>query len=257
MVFNIDPESAIDSVVEALESAGRELSESQFVQVANRINETLPGIIDLLAQGTAEYWKSEASSKGGWGEKYARSIKYKVSGNMAEVFVDENMKDSGSNKPLAMFAKMVEDGVKSWSIKDALLASEKAKTSSDGIKYMVIPFPVATPRKSSSGKGKSQFGGREMTAEMYKIVKSGGKIKSGTLKAGARNVDISGLSKYNTRQLHGQYGIFRCVTKDSQGWIYPGKGEQSVYPDVLEYVNRQVRELVDQFCQAIVKEFQK
>lgn len=176
MVFNIDPESAIDSVVEALESAGRELSESQFVQVANRINETLPGIIDLLAQGTAEYWKSEASSKGGWGEKYARSIKYKVSGNRAEVFVDENMKDSGSNKPLAMFAKMVEDGVKSWSIKDALLASEKAKTSSDGIKYMVIPFPVATPRKSSSGKGKSQFGGREMTAEMYKIVKSGGAV---------------------------------------------------------------------------------
>lgn len=257
MNFDIDPSAAMDAVIEALEDAGRRLSEQQFIEIANRIEEGMPGVIQVLAQGTAEAWRDMARDRGGWGEKYARSIKYKVSGNRADIFVDENMKDSGSNKPLAMFAKMVEDGVKSWSIKDALLASEKAKTSSDGIKYMVILFPVATPRKSSSGKGKSQFGGREMTAEMYKIVKSGGKIKSGTLKAGARNVDISGLSKYNTRQLHGQYGIFRCVSEKSQGWQYPGKGRDPVYPEVLEYVNKQVRDVVAAFCQAIVKEFQK
>ena len=71
--------------------------------------------------------------------------------NEGSVFVDESVKDS-SGKPAMMFAKMIEQGVQSWSIKDALLKSAKAKTSSAGIKYMVVPLPVRTPKAKGSGK---------------------------------------------------------------------------------------------------------
>ena len=257
MDFNIDPSSALDAIMESLEEAGRSLSEAQFIEITNRIEESMPGVIQVLAQGTAAQWRAEARSKGGWGEKYAQAIKYEVSGNSAEIFLDEEMMDKTSNKPNIMYAKMVEEGVKSWSIKDALLASDKAKIGPSGIKYMIVPFPVATPRKASSGKGKSSFGGREMTQAMYKIVKGGGKLTSGSLNVGGRDVDVSGLSKYNTRQLHGQYGIFRCVSERSQGWQYPMTPKDPVYPSVLEFVNKQVRDVVAEFCRAIVKEFDK
>jgi hypothetical protein len=257
MNFDLDPSAALSAIIESLEDAGRRLSEEQFISIANKIEDGMPGVIQVLAQGTVETWRGMARDRGGWGEKYAKAIKSEVSGNAAEIFVDEDVMDKTSNKPLIMFAKMIEEGVKSWSIKDALLASDKAKIGPSGIKYIIVPFPVAAPRHASAGQGRSHFGGREMTAEMYKIVKSGGKITEGTLKSGDRDIDISGLSKYNTRQLHSQYGIFRCVSEKSQGWQYPGKGPDPVYPEVLEYVNKQVRDVVAAFCKAIVKEFDK
>jgi hypothetical protein len=257
MNFDIDPSDALREITEALEEAGSQLSEDQFVKIANAIESGMPGVIQTIAQGTAQFWKSEASGKGGWGEKYAQAVKYEVTGTKAEVFVDETLKDPSSNKSLMMFANMVENGVKSWSIKDALMQSDKVKTSSTGIKYIVIPFPVATPRKASAGKGRSQFGGREMTQEMYKIVKSGGKLGSGSVKAGARDVNISGLSRYKTQKLHGQYGIFRMVSEKSQGWIHPGKSSDPVYPEVLEFVNKQINEMLSAYCKAIVQEYSK
>jgi len=255
MEFNIDPEMVEESISQALEDAGSQMSEEQFGKVAEAIERSMPGVIQVLAQGMSEYWKSEANNAGGWGTKYAKAIKYTVEGNKAEVYVDEDMVDKGSNKPSMMFVEMIERGMKSFSIKDALLASEKAKEGKDGVRYITVPFPVATPRKSGQGTMQRQFGGREMTAAMHKIVKSGGRLgKGSTLPSGQ---DVSGLSQYNTRQLHSQYGIFRRVSEKSKGWVHPGRGPSPVYPSVLSEVNKQIQTALKAYCQAIVQEYSK
>jgi len=253
MIFDLDENMLIENVIGALENAGSRVSELQFNKILNAINDGMPGVVQILAQGMAEHWQAEAINASGWGAKYANAIKYEVNGNEAEVFIDESMIDKTSNKPNIMYAMMMERGVKSWSIKDALLASDKVKEGPDGIRYITIPFPVATPRKKGQGNAKSSFGGREMSNEIYKIVKSGGKIPRGTTTT--TGLDISGLTRFNTRQRHSQYGIFRRVSDKSQGWIYPGVAPTPVFSSVLQEVNKKVGEVVSSFLQAIVKEY--
>lgn len=250
--FNIDPDVVANSILQALEDTQSEMAEDVFNQVVNKIEGTLPGIIPLLAQRTQELWKAEArGTSHGWGEKYADAIKSTVSGDSAEIFVDESMVDKSTNKPSIMFTQMIEKGVKSWSIKEALLKSEKAKISADGVKYIVVPFPVAVPRSKGAGRQMSRFGGREMTQDAYNLVKGGGRF-SGQLKSGQ---EVSGLTKYTDRQRHEGYGIFLCVSQKSSGWIHPGVGAEPVYNKVLQKVNEQIGQLIAGYCAAIIKEF--
>jgi len=251
--FNINEGTVFESIAQGLEAAGKNLSEEQFVGVANRINESLPGVIEVLAYGMQKYWKQEARDSGGWGDKYANAIKVALDGDSARVYVDESLTDKTSNKPNMMYVKMVEEGMKSFSIQDALLKSEKAKISATGIKYMIIPFPVRTPKKKGSKtKSASKFGGREMTREMHRIVKEGGRISSGKLETGQ---DIAGLTRYNTRQRHSQYGIFRVVSQNSKWKDHPGVPASPVFPSVLKEVDKRIQEVLAEFCKAVVKEF--
>jgi len=255
MIFNIDQDAIIDAMLSALNNA--RVGEEYMQQIIERIDDSIPGVLELLINDSTEYWKETAIGKGGgWGEIYASAIKNKKSENGGEIYIDESVKGK-NNKPAKMFSEMVEKGVTSWSIRDALLASEKAKTGKDGIKYIVVPFPVATPRKATQGKQLSKFGGRTMTNEIYKIVKSGGKISSGTMltTSSGKEIDIGGLTKFETKQFHSQYGIFRCVSSKSMGWQYPDKSPRPVFPSVVEYVNKRVAEIISDLCQAIVKEF--
>lgn len=252
-MFNLDEDMIFNSIANALESVGSELSEEQFVQITDAINEELPGVVEVLTYGMMVHWRKEATDSGtGWGQKYANAIIADVTGNRGRVYIDESLIDKQSDKPNMMFVKMVEEGVKSWSIKDALLASDKAKVGPSGIKYITIPFPVSTPRSKNQGSMQTKFGKREMTNAVYKIVKSGGKLKSGISKTGQ---DISGLSRYVTKKFHSQYGIFRRVSEKSTGWRYPTVGASPVLPSVLEEVNKRISEVLSAFCANIVKEY--
>lgn len=257
MIFNIDENMITEAVANALESAGSQASEEQFSKIAEAIENSFPGILATLVYGMQEHWKAEARNVStGWGAKYASAIKAKIEGNKGEVYVDESLTDKISNKPIMMFVQMIEQGMKSFSIKDAVLASEKAKESADGVKYISIPFPIATPRRPGQGTMMSKFGGREMTREMHKFVKSGGKLDVGTtLKIKNREIDITGLTRYVTRQRHEQYGIFRTVSEKSQGWQHPGVAAEPVYEKVLAEVNKKIQEVVSEFCREIVKEY--
>ena len=252
-IFNVIEEETLDIVIGTLEDIGRKVSEEKFFEIANKIDEAMPGIIELMTVEAHDEWVSEAMGAKGWGTKYANAIRYKTGGKKGEVFLDKTVKDKGSNKPSIMFAKMVENGVKSWSIRDALMKSEKAKVGKNGVKYMTVPFPVATPRKAGQGKMASKFGKREMTAEMHKIVKSGGKLSGGSIKG----IDVSGLARYVTRQHHTQYGIFRRVSANSTGWQYPGIGAQPVFSNVERYVKKRMAEIITEFNMAIIKEYSK
>jgi len=255
MDFNFDVDKMIASVAQALEKAGHEATEDQFIQIANALDRGMPGVIQILGRGLLEQWRAEAVNAGPWGGKYANAIKMKTDGNGVEIYIDEDITDKTSNKKNIMFAKMMEEGVKSWSIKDALLKSEKAKISHDGIKYIIVPFPIATPRKEGQGHMQAKFGKREMTQEMYKIVKSGGRLDSGTIMSGDKEVNVAGLTKYTTRQFHSQYGIFRCITKDSPGWQFPGVPRTPVLQKVLDKIQKEINELVFEFIENTILEY--
>lgn len=251
--FDLDEDIVLGAVAQALEEAGSQASEEQFTKIVEAIDDSMPGVINVLAYGMQEFWKQEAKDSGtGWGNIYANAIKVKQNGDDMEIYVDQDMIDKSSNKPNMMFVKMVEQGQRSFSIKDALLASDKAKVGPDGLKYITVPFPVSTPRKKDQGSPASKFGGREMTREMHKIVKSGGKLKSGILKTGE---NVAGLTRYVTQQRHSQYGIFRRVSEKSQGWIHPGRGPSPVFPSVVAEVNKRIGEVLSEFCKAIVAEY--
>ena len=253
--FNLNEDLILDAIVSALEEAGYQASDEQMAKIVDAIDESFPGVIQVLTYGMQEQWKAEAKNSGtGWGQKYANAIKAKVTGTVGEIYIDENMVDKSSHKPNMLFVKMVEEGMKSFSIKDALLASDKAKIGSDGIRYITIPFPIATP-KTTESKSASQFGGREMTKEMYNIVKNGGRLTSGNIKAGGKDLDVSGLTKYNTRQRHGQYGIFRRVSETSSGWQHPGVARSPVFPSVKQAVDARIQEVLAEYCKSIVREF--
>jgi len=255
MIFNIDEDMVVNSVLGALQDAALNAPEDIFNDIVNKINETFPDVLQFIGQDISEYWQSEAVDAGGWGTKYAQAIKYKTGINEVEIYIDEKMTDKVSRKPLFMFAMMMEKGVKSWSIKNALLASEKVKEGKDGIKYITVPFAVRTPAKASAGNMASKFGGREMTSEMYKIVQSGGKLQSGTISVRGKELSIAGLSRYTNRQFHSQYGIFRRVSENSKGWQYPDIPAEPVYPKVLNHVNEQISKIISAYCQEIVKEY--
>lgn len=253
MMFNIDEDNIFNAIDQAMRSAEAELTETQVAKIVETIDNSVPGLIELLTNDTKEYWKQEAIDSGtGWGAKYARAIKSESSGNEGRVYVDESVKDS-TGKPASMFVEMVERGVKSWSIKDALLESEKAKTGPSGIKYIIIPMPVAVPRKQGQGKASSRFGGREMSAEVHAMVKNGGRAPKGTLSTSGQ--DISGLTRYETTQFHSQYGIFRCVSSKSTGWQYPTIAATPVFNSLKDYIDKRIQEMLNEFCLAIIKEY--
>lgn len=255
MLFNFDEQMIVDSISQVLDDAALQATEETFHNIVKEIYDTFPDVIDFIGQSVTEFWQSEAIDAGGWGSKYAKAIKYKIKKNVAEIYIDEETIDKGSEKPYAMFVEMMEKGVKSWSIKDELLKSEKAKVGKDGIKYITVPFPVRTPGRKGQGKMSSKFGGREMTNEMYRIVKSGGRLKSGTINVRGKDIDVTGLTRYETPQLHSQYGIFRRVSQNSEGWQYPMKAPQPVYAKVLDYVNQEIGKAITAYCAAILKEY--
>ena len=250
--FNID-DMIFESINNAMRQAEADLTEQQVHNIVNAIDGALPGLIQLLTQDTKEEWKQEAIESGtGWGEKYARAIMSKTSNKESSVYIDESVMDKTGKKSM-MFVQMIEKGVRSWSIKDALLASEKAKTGKDGIKYIVVPFQVATPRQKGQGKQLSRFGGRTMSSEVHDLVKSGGRAPKGTLSTSGQ--DISGLTRWTTEQRHELYGIFRVVSQKSTGWQYPTIGATPVFPSIIDYVNKRIQEILNDFCVSVIKEF--
>jgi hypothetical protein len=252
MIFDIDADNVFNAIDMAMKQAEAELTEQQIVKIVNQIDNAVPGIIELLVNDTKEHWKQEAIDSGtGWGAKYANAIKSESVDNEGKVYLDESVMDK-SGKSAKMFADMIERGVKSWSIKDALLKSDKAKISAAGIKYIIIPMPVKTPSKKGQGKASSRFGGREMSAEIHALVKNGGRAPKVTLSTSGK--DISGLTRFETKQFHSQYGIFRVVSQNSKGWQYPTIGATPVFPSVVDYVNKRIQEILHEFCVAVVKE---
>lgn len=261
-IFNIDGDDILGAIETSLSDIGQELSDEAVAKIVNAIDAAIPGLVEIVTDNTEKTWKGLAKDAGGWGVKYAKAIRSEYASGTGRVYIDSAMKDKGSNKPNLMFAKMMEEGVKTWSIKDALMKSDKAKIGKDGIKYIIVPFPVATPRKSGSGHKSSVFGGREMSGDIHKLVKAGLRAPEGssvtvTTSRKTSEVSIEGLTRYNTRTRHSQYGMFRRVSEKSKGWQYPSVAPTPIYPKVKQYVDKRIGEILEQYCRDLVKEFSR
>lgn len=261
-VFNIDGDEIVNSIESSLADAGADLTDETVEKIIAAINFAIPGFVELTINGTEEMWKDAAKSAGGWGSKYAKAIKSQYENGTGRVFLDDSSIDPQSKKPNLMFAKMMEGGVQTWSIKDALLKSDRAKIGKDGIKYIIVPFPVATPRRKGQGHMQSYFGGRVMSSEIHELVKGGERAPAGstvtvTTAHKTSEVNIEGLTRYNTRTRHSQYGIFRRVSQNSKGWQYPNVSPRPIFPSVEKYVQRRISQILEEYCKELVKEYSK
>ena len=249
MIFNIDADTAFNTVLSALESAGQNMADDKMKEIVDCIENTLPEVVGSLLSETYDEWCRLAIAEKGWGTKYIQALRTKIENNEASVYLDETVKPP--------FGLMMERGVKSWSIKDALLKSEKVKIGPAGVPYIIVPFPVHTPGETTHMDAK--FGNRKMTKDMHVIVKGGGRIESGSITVQntlrSFEVDVSGLTRFNSRKYHSQYGIFRCVSKNSKGWQYPDKSATPIYPSVIDYVNRRIVEVLTDYCNEVIKEY--
>lgn len=109
---------------------------------------------------------------------------------------------------LAASARWIDEGQEPWSIKDALLASPKAKTAKDGSTYVVVPF--------EHGPGKGATNTPASSQDIVSTVKS--EMKKRKIPWAKVERDDQGRPKLG--KLHG-FDIMNGPAKTGQG---PGQG---------------------------------
>lgn len=177
-----------------------------------------------------------------WGLKAGETVKVDVKGSKVRIYADEEEIDPRSGKKKILYMNIIEDGIKSWSIKDALLSSKRVHVSAKGTKYIHVPFRYRVP---GAQKKHTYFSG-VMPSEIYNIVK-GGKT---TLKGGEYG-RMAGLAKHG-REKHSQYFTFRTVSERSAGWVYPAIAGTPVYKKVLSQLEKMFPVVLENFCKAMI-----
>lgn len=218
--------------------------------ILERTRDTLPDITEkmsvVLAQNVQRIWQAEAMrTPTEWGGKYADAIKIDIgSSGFAKVYVDEGSTDPRTGKPNILFVNLVEDGMKSFSIKDALLKSDKVHISAKGTRYIHVPFRWRVPVKGQAPA--SGFAGT-MPKAVYDVVKGGGKLGEFSMKSPTgKMVSLAGLQRYGGGG-QSQYLTFRTVSEKSKGWQHPGKRPTPVFDKVLSKVESMIEQFLMEF----------
>lgn len=204
-------------------------------------------IANAVVSAVHSYWANLAQSTHGWGSRYARALVMKpaTQGTAAEVYLDDD-------NPDAMFGYMMENGVNSWSIRDALMQSSHAQVSQrTGLKYMRIPFRYRVP---GAQKATSGFAG-VMDKDIYERVLSGETIDAATA-TGMGQPNMAGLKRYGAGG-HSQYLTFRTVTEKSPGWKYPRQPKRPVFSKVLDYVEKAIEIAIAAYMERLERNLKK
>jgi hypothetical protein len=204
--------------------------------------------VNQLGTDAANYWRDLAEGASDWGERYASTITFVPARNVdgeVRVFADEI-------HPNFKFVQFMEGGIKSWSIKDALLRGKVAQRNLTkyGVLFVTVPFAHRTPRASKSEKAGSSFASI-MPEQIYNIAKSGGRVDESTATS-AGNKNWAGLQKYG-EGAHGHYMTFRTVSEKSTGWQYPEVPATPVFEQVQAMLDRHIAESMDSFVKAMIK----
>jgi hypothetical protein len=187
---------------------------------------------------TAEYWSLSLQDASPWGARAAATLGVdRMEGEDGEASVSHD-----PEHPEAMFYRMVEDGVRSWSIKDALLRGKRAKKSKSGERYATVPFRWRTPGKLRPTRS---FAG-VMTSDARQLAMAG-KI------VGPEHGHLAGLKRYGEAP-HARYMTFRSVSERSEGWQYPAIPATPVYERVEAAVERLASEAVTNWITEKVRE---
>lgn len=219
-------------------------SSEMFPNAAKDIANTMIDLSYQMWRDTAiTMTRNKSGGQSGWGQKYADTLKVDyITGKegTAKVYVDDKSPDY-------MFVEMVENGVTTWSIKDALLEGKAARKNKAkyGTAFVRVPFQWHTP----TTKPISSFYAGTMPTDIYKKAKSGQKI-------GKEYGNLAGLKKYG-KGVHSQYMTFRTVSENSKGWIYPSKPKTDVYETVKKRVERMMEQAIISLIKGVGDDLQK
>jgi hypothetical protein len=228
---------------------------AQLKKLFEFLPETQSPLVDMLIDNAYGIWYEDALGQS-WGGQYVSALKVTYAGtsrNVAWVYIDEKEIDPQSKKPFSMFALMTEEGMKSFSIKEAILKSAKRfHTRKDGVRYVIIPLRWRTPSRDKSQKPSSGFNFTgTMPRDAYRLAKSGAKV------TGAKYGNMAGLKRYdNASGGHGQYYTFRAVSENSHGWQHPGVSARPVFAKAKEKVERMIARELDAYVQGLVARIQ-
>lgn len=169
------------------------------------------------------------------------------------------------------WATKLEEGYGPYSIKDALLASEKVvgvgsrsgqpwvRKRKDGKKFAAVPFehkPMSGEKMSGdlsqdikSILVKNRAGKEQAITKIFKDLE--GKPLSGKVAVGGKheNPNLSGLTKYQFVHPSGKvssvYMTFRIVSEDSQGWQHPGHPGYQLFEEAEKYVQGELKNILN------------
>lgn len=212
-------------------------------------------LTNMLVDKAHKLWTQEAQisttkqdgNLSRWGEKYASTLQVKhisgKSGGTAKVYVDERDENY-------RFVEYVEEGIKTWSIKDALkkgkAAQRNLRKSKTGMWYVHVPFRYRTP---GAGRATSSVFAGIMPQDVYEKAKRGEKI-------GGEYGKLAGLAKVS-EGIHSQYLTFRTVSEKSKGWQYPEKPPQHIFEKVQSKVESMVEKTIANFIEGFLKDIKK
>jgi len=235
IVSIIDDKSVINYIT-------KEVGLDKFKNLKNALNEGLNYIQDN--------WKSRivsCSAKEGWKRKYIETF-YKT--------ITENDNNSiGEVGAGGMYANFIEEGIKSYDMKIGMLNGRQARINKKtGERYLIIflqKFLKELPpdvRKSARKldynevlKGFDEIGQRSKYNEGFEKSTWGGGLYKGFTKTRMKGQT--------------QYGTFRVVTKNSQGWIYPNISGHRIFQSLDNLFPEVMRMMKDAFLEdlSIVK----
>lgn len=167
-------------------------------------------------------------------------------------------------------AQTLEDGQGAWSIKDALLKSQKVveigsragqpwvRTSKDNKKYAAVPFehhPFSGHKSGNLGEDikkllvKNRAGVDQPITKIFNDL--GGKPihgKVATVGEVPGQPNLSGLTKYQQVSDSGKvssiYMTYRMVSEDSPGWMHPGTDGYQLFKEAEQYVEQELKNIL-------------
>lgn len=245
-----------------LELIAEELGKS-LENIAPQIEAELRGAVENLANATyaaiiAKIQGMSVDPKNR--QDYLKALKFETIGDSTWlIYLDGD------------WASKLEEGFSSYSIKDALLKSEKVVTvgsragqpwvrkSKKGKKYAAVPFE----HKPSGGKMsgdlsqdikkilvKNRAGEEQSITKIFKDL--GGKPIHGKVATAGKipgQPNLSGLTKYQFVHTSGKvssvYMTYRMVGEDSPGWQHPGHPGYQLFSEAQQYVENELKNILN------------
>lgn len=223
--------------------------ESKIVNaIYDRLKDDIPdrlvNSVNALIDNVYTFWRETAITTSPFGERYANLVDKRYLQNVndkGEIFITDEKN---------LFFQMMENGAKSWSIKDALLNGKVAKRNlaEYGTLFVHVPMRARTPVKKGDGKVTSSFT-NELPKDIYQAVKSGAKLTP-KQKATLGNLNLGNLKAIPTVFGDNNYVNFVTVSEKSKGWKHPGFNATPVYKKVEDHVQKQLKLLLDTYVKA-------
>jgi hypothetical protein len=166
-------------------------------------------------------------------------------------------------------AQTLEEGQGPWSIKDALLKSQKivqvgsrsgqpwVRKSKKNKKYAAVPFehhPFSGHKSGNLGEDikkilvKNRAGQEQPITKIFKDL--GGKPIHGKVAVAGKqeNPNLTSLTKYQYVHPSGKvssiYMTYRMVSEDSPGWQHPGTKGYSLFKEAEQYVETELTNIL-------------